>query len=515
MSFLNKILEVKFRSRFKEVNFFKKNPQLAQEKLFFELINKAQNTKWGLKYNYSQISSKKFKEAYSIFKEGVPVSTYEQLFEDINIFCNGEKNVLWPGKIKWVAKSSGTTNSKSKIIPITLDSLKKCHYKVGQDVFSFYLKQRPDSKIFKGKTISIGGSFSSEKNKNNLEIGDLSAILIKNLPRWAKFFRSPKTEIALLDEWEKKLELMASSSIKQNIVALAGVPSWTLLFLNKVLELSKKDNILDVWPNLELFVHGGVSFLPYREQFKSIIPSKKMTYLETYNASEGFFAVNDDLNRDDMLLILDSGIFYEFIELSDLNNKKVRALNVAEVELGKTYALLISTNGGLWRYLIGDTVKITSLKPLRVKVAGRTKHFINVFGEELMVSNTDEAISLASGENSAIVMDYSVAPIFMNNSNCGAHQWLIEFKKKPVNTQKFIEDLDKYLKSLNSDYEAKRHSDLILSLPQLTIARSGLFYDWLKNKNKLGGQNKVPRLSNNRDFLEELLILNKNKNEEL
>ncbi len=511
MSFLSKILEVKFRSRFKEINFFKKNPQLAQEKVFFELISKAQKTKWGLKYGYKEISSKKFREAYSTFKERLPISNYEQLFEYIEVFCSGEKNVLWPEKIKWAAKSSGTTNSKSKIIPITSDSLKKCHYKGGQDVFSFYLKQNPKSKLFSGKTLSIGGSLSLDKGNFNIKIGDLSAILMINLPIWARIFRSPKLKIAMLNEWDEKLELIAKSAIQQNIVALAGVPSWTLLVLNKVLEISKKNNILEVWPNLELFVHGGISFLPYKSQFKSIIPSDKMNYLETYNASEGFFAINDDLSRDDMLLILDCGIFYEFVELDELLKDKPRVLGVDDLELGKTYAVIISTNGGLWRYLIGDTVKISSLKPIRIKVAGRTKHFINVFGEELMISNTDEAIAIASEKNLAIVSDYSLAPIFMNNQKSGAHQWIIEFSQKPKDIEKFTKDLDDSLKSLNSDYEAKRHSDMILSLPQINIARKNLFYDWLKNKNKLGGQNKVPRLSNSREYLEELLTLNKNE----
>lgn len=507
MFLVNKFLKLKFISRYREINLFKENPLLAQERVFFNLIKKSQNTVWGNKYNYNKIDKKNFSKAIEEFRSNVPVSNYEQLFEYINLACNGKLNILWPGKIKWVAKSSGTTNNKSKTIPVTKDALKKCHYRVGEDVLALYIDRNPYTKLFLGKTLSVGGSFSNKKDPNDLFFGDLSAILINNLPWWARIFRSPKLSTALLDEWEEKVLTIAQNTLNKNIVALAGVPSWTLVVLNKVLEISGKNDILEVWPNLELFIHGGVSFAPYKAQFKKIIPSDKMNYLETYNASEGFFALNDDPKHDDMLLVLDSGIFYEFIPLDELEKDNPKTLLISEVEINKIYALVISTNGGLWRYLIGDTVKITSLKPFRIKVAGRTKHFINVFGEELMVANADEALHIASEKTGAIISEYTACPIFMEERERGGHEWLIEFSKKPIDLEMFIKELDQALKNLNSDYEAKRYHDMVLSLPKIIIARDNLFHDWLKSKNKLGGQNKIPRLSNSRDFLEELLSL--------
>ncbi len=507
MFLFNKVLKLKFISRYREINLFKAKPLLAQEQVFFSLLKKSKDTVWGKRFNYSKIIESNFSEALKEWQDKVPVSNYEKLFSDIEPAINGELNVLWPGKIKMVAKSSGTTNSKSKSIPVTKDALKKCHYKGGEDVIALYLDQNPYSKLFIGKTLSVGGSFMTRKKSDDIFYGDLSAILINNLPWWARIFRSPKLSVALLSEWEKKVEAIALDTIPKNVVALAGVPSWTLVVLNKILEMTKKDNILEVWPNLELFIHGGVSFTPYRAQFEKIIPSKQMKYLETYNASEGFFALNDDLNRDDMLLVLDSGVFYEFVPLDELEKEKPQAKILSEVEIGKTYALAISTNGGLWRYLIGDTVKITSLQPFRIKIAGRTKHFINVFGEELMVANADEALRLASERSGAIVSEYTVAPIFMEGRSRGGHEWLIEFSKKPENLDFFVDELDKELKNLNSDYEAKRYNDLILARPKVIIAKDNLFYEWLKGKNKLGGQNKVPRLSNSREYLEELLKL--------
>jgi len=504
---VNKLLKLKFISRYREINLFKAKPLLAQEQVFFYLLKKAKNTLWGKRYDYDKISKQNFSQALKEWQDKVPVSNYEKLFSDIDLAVKNKKNVLWPGKIKWVAKSSGTTNSKSKTIPVTKDALKKCHYKGGEDVIALYLDQNPYSKLFSGKTLSVAGSFMTRKNSSDIFYGDLSAILINSLPWWARIFRSPKMSVALLSEWEEKVEAIALDTISKNVVSLAGVPSWTLVVLNKILEITKKDNILEVWPNLELFIHGGVSFAPYRAQFEKIIPSKQMKYLETYNASEGFFALNDDLYRDDMLLVLDSGVFYEFIPLEELDKEYPQAKILSEVELGKVYALVISTNGGLWRYLIGDTVKITSLQPFRIKISGRTKHFINVFGEELMVANADEALRLASERSGAIILEYTVAPIFMEGYNRGGHEWIIEFSKKPENLDFFVDELDKELKNLNSDYEAKRYNNLILDRPKVIVARDNLFYDWLKSKNKLGGQNKVPRLSNSREYLEELLNL--------
>ncbi|MDD3711431.1 MAG: GH3 auxin-responsive promoter family protein [Patescibacteria group bacterium] len=507
MFFVNKFIKLRFKSRYKKIEKFKNNPLAVQANVFLNLIEKSKNTIWGKRYNYSEILNKDFNSALIDFQSRVPISSYEKLYTDIEKVILGEENILWPGKTKWLAKSSGTTNSKSKLIPITTESLKKCHYQGGEDVIALYLKSNPRSKLFSGKTLSVGGSFIDKKNSNDSSCGDLSAILIHNLPLWAKIFRAPRLSTALLGDWELKIDMIAKEAIKRNITALAGVPSWTLVVLNRVLEITGKNNISQVWPNLELFIHGGVSFSPYKEQFKKIIPSPKMNYFETYNASEGFFALNEQVGDDDMLLILDSGVFYEFIPLAELDQKEPKVLDVSQVELNKTYALVISTNGGLWRYLIGDTVTITSLKPLKIKVAGRTKHFINVFGEELMVSNTDEALRLVSEKTGVMILDYTVAPVFMENSNQGGHEWLIEFSNPPENIDIFTRELDLALKSLNSDYEAKRFNDMILLPPKINIARSGLFYNWLKNKGKLGGQNKVPRLSNSREYLEELLKL--------
>ena len=508
MFLINKFIKLKFKSRYKEIEKFKNNPQTAQAEVFLDLIKKSKDTIWGERYNYSKIAAKDFNLALADFQSSVPISSYEKLYSDIERVVLGEENILWPGKNKWLAKSSGTTNSKSKLIPITKESLKKCHYQGGEDVIALYLKSNPISKLFSGKTLSVGGSFVGKKHSNDSSCGDLSAILIHNLPLWAKIFRAPRLSTALLGDWEVKIDMIAKEAIKRNITALAGVPSWTLVVLNRVLEMTGKDNISQVWPNLELFIHGGVSFAPYKEQFKKIIPNPKMNYFETYNASEGFFALNEKAGDDDMLLVLDSGVFYEFIPLSELDKKHPETLMVGDLELGKTYALAISTNGGLWRYLIGDTLEITCLKPLRVKIAGRTKHFINVFGEELMVGNTDKALEIALEKNQASINDYTVCPIFIDSKNKGGHEWLIEFEKEPENLGKFTRDLDDALKTLNSDYEAKRYRDMVLSLPKINIARKNLFYDWLKSKNKLGGQNKVPRLSNSREYLDNLLKIN-------
>ncbi len=374
---------------------------------------------------------------------------------------------------------------------------------------ALYLLQHQESNICTGKTLSVGGTYRPDEQNKDILCGDLSAILMDNLPFWAKFLRVPEISIALLDEWENKIEQMASSTIKENVVALAGVPSWTLVILRRVLEITGKKNILEVWPNLELFIHGGVSFTPYRNQYQELIPSAKMNYLEVYNASEGFFSIGDDPQKDDMLLMLDYGVFYEFVPLEELTKENPKALSVADVEVGCNYALAISTNAGLWRYLIGDTVEITSLKPVRIRISGRTKHFINVFGEELMVGNTDQALKLACEKTKATIKDYTVAPIFMSEKKQGGHEWLIEFSQEPEDINYFMKILDESLKSVNSDYEAKRYKDLALLAPKLNIARNNLFYDWLKGRGRLGGQNKIPRLSNKRDYLEELLILNK------
>jgi hypothetical protein len=506
MPFINSLVSLAFKSRVEEINFFRKNPAVTSSRVFFDLLNKAALTDWGKKYGYEAILKEKdFKKAYEIFKNQVPLFNYDDLQPWIEKIIVGGKNVLWPGETRWFAKSSGTTSDKSKFIPVTSESLDTCHYQGGKDLMALYLEQKPKSNICLGKTLSVGGTYRPDGQKNNVLCGDLSAILMDNLPFWARFMRVPDISVALLDEWEEKIERISRETIKENVVALAGVPSWTLIILRRILEITGKKNILEVWPDLELFIHGGVSFTPYRDQFQELIPSEKMNYWEVYNASEGFFAMNDGSGSDDLLLLLDYGVFYEFIPLDELSKEKPGAVSIDEIEIGKNYALVISSNGGLWRYLIGDTVEITSTQPVRLKISGRTKHFINVFGEELMVSNADQAIGIACQKSSASVREYTVAPIYLGNDHSGGHEWLIEFSRAPKDLEQFTKDLDEALKAANSDYEAKRYQDLILNFPVLRVARENLFYDWLKQKGKLGGQNKVPRLFNRRDYLDELL----------
>lgn len=499
MSIFNSLFSLPFSGRKQAAKIFKKEPAEIQERVLRNLIKKAAKTKWGRLYGYSKIKTLKQ------FQECVPLQSYEDLQPYIERMQKKEKNILWPGKIVGFAKSSGTTGAKSKFIPVTSDSLKKCHYRCGTDLLASYVKENKNSGLLSGKILTLGGT--QQKNNNDFYIGDLSAILMSNLPFWTYFSRTPELDIALLGEWEEKLNKIIEYSSGQNITCLMGVPSWMLVLLYRLLEKTGKNNILEIWPNLELFIHGGISFEPYREQFKKIISSEKMKYLEVYNASEGFFARNERSGDSGMLLSLDYGIFYEFIPLEEINNEKPHAVSIAEVELNKNYALVISTNGGLWRYLIGDTVIFTSLNPPKIKISGRTKHFINAFGEELMVGNADKGLEEACLKTGAEIREYSAAPIFMEQKTKGRHQWLIEFSKAPDDLNKFAEILDTALKSLNSDYEAKRYKDISLGFPELIAVREGLFYDWLKNKNKLGGQNKVPRLANNREYVDELLKL--------
>ncbi|MCF7819947.1 MAG: GH3 auxin-responsive promoter family protein [Candidatus Pacebacteria bacterium] len=498
----NKFLFPLFRKYFREVEKFKKEPFKVQEVLFDYLLKKGSKTEWGKKYNYRNISSVKE------FKNRVPISSYSDLDPYFLRLLKGENYLLWPEKIKFFAKSSGTTSSKSKFIPVSSSALKDCHYLGGKNLFASYFNQVKDSNVFKGQNFALSGSRQNEEIARNKYIADVSVIIIKNLPWWAKLRRSPKFSLASMSNWEEKIPKIAETISKQNITSLSGVPSWNLLLLKEVLKVSKKDNISEAWPNLELFVHGGVNFSPYRQQFKELISSANMHYLEVYNASEGFFAFQDDLNREDMLLSLNNGIFYEFMPMEELDKDKPRTLSLLEVELNKNYALVISTNAGLWRYLIGDTVKFTSLKPFRIIFSGRTKSFINAFGEELIEDNANKAIDYASQKTGAVIKDYTVAPVYISSNSSGRHQWLIEFSKLPKSVEEFTGLLDKKLKSLNSDYEAKRYRDMTLALPEIIVARQGLFYKWLKNNNKLGGQHKVPRLANDRKIIEKILALN-------
>lgn len=492
-----------FSRRRQSVRFFMDNPFLVQDNIFRYLIKKGKRTEWGQKYNYNKIKS------VADFQDQVPISRYEDLQPEIERLLRGEDYVLWPDKIEYFSKSSGTTGSKSKYIPISDVALRDNHYLGGRSLFATYFAQNPGSNIFLGQNFGLGGSRQKADIGMDKYIADVSVIIMKNLPWWARLHRSPRFSVAAMAEWEAKLNQIAEIIAYQNIVSISGVPSWNLILARKILEITGKNNLMEVWPNLELFIHGGISFAPYRKQFEELIPSDKMNYLEVYNASEGFFAFQDDLNRRDMLLFLNGGVFYEFIPLEELSKDKPRALTLKEVELDKNYALLISTNAGLWRYLIGDTVKFTSLEPFRIVVSGRTKNFINVCGEELMVDNADMALSRACGACRAVLKDYTAAPVYMEEGKQARHQWLLEFNQAPENLDSFVNIFDEELKKLNSDYEAKRYKDFNLALPEIIIARPGLFYDWLKSRGRLGGQSKVPRLVNGRELMDELIQLNR------
>jgi len=499
MALLNSVLSWIMKQRIHQMELFIKYPHEVQDDCFRWLVSSAKNTEWGLKYGYGSMTK------LSQFKERVPINNYDGIKPYIDRLRQGEQNILWPQEIKWFAVSSGTTADKSKFIPVSEDTIEECHFKGGKDVLTFYCNNHPETKLFNGKGLALGGSHTVNEIDNQAFYGDLSAILIQNMPFWAQFIRTPDLSIALMNEWESKLEKIAKVTSTEEVTSLSGVPSWTLLLLKKILEITGKDKIIDVWPNLELFVHGGISFLPYTEQFKNIIASDKMNFQETYNASEGFFGIQDRSDADDMLLMLDYGIFYEFLPVDDLDKENPQTLTLGEVKTGANYALIISTNSGLWRYKIGDTIRFTSLNPFRFKISGRTKNFINAFGEELMIDNADQAIDIACRKTGAIVSEYTAAPIFFKDKNGGAHEWLIEFVTKPENIEYFGEVFDNALKSLNSDYEAKRYHDLILNKPLIHIMPKETFYNWLKFKGKLGGQHKVPRLFNDRKYVDEIL----------
>jgi hypothetical protein len=501
MALINSFISWLIKKRFHQIELFMKYPHDVQSELFKKLIYTAKDTEWGMKYDYKSITN------YEQYREKVPVSDYEKLFPYINRLRQGEQNILWPSDIKWFAKSSGTTNEKSKFIPVSNETLEDCHFKGGKDMLSIYCNNNPDTLLFDGKGLGLGGSNHINEFNNESYYGDLSAIIIQNLPFWAEFNRTPNLSIALMDEWESKIEKMAVATMEDNVTSIAGVPSWTLLLLKKILQIAKSPNILDVWPNLEIFFHGGVSFAPYREQFKKIIPSDTFFYMETYNASEGFFGIQDSLHSDDLLLMLDYGIYYEFMQLNQLDKPYPKTLTLEEVELNSNYALIISTNSGLWRYMIGDTIRFTSLSPYRIKITGRTKNFINAVGEEIIVDNAENALSIASEKTGAIILEYTGAPVYFSDDGNAAHEWLIEFETEPADIEYFIDVFDNALKSLNSDYEAKRYHNLVLKEPTIKAIPKGSFYKWLKKKGKLGGQHKVPRLSNDRIIIEEVINL--------
>lgn len=498
-----KLISKLFISRLKELDLYNTAAESIQSQVLKNLIHQAAHTEWGEKYDYSSIKS------YEEFKNRVPVQTYDDVKPYVERLRTGEQNLIWPSKIQWFAKSSGTTNDKSKFLPVSKEALKNIHYKGGQDCMALYFRMNPDSRFFSGKGLILGGSHSPNLNSKHSMVGDLSAILIQNINPLVNLIRVPSKEVALMSEWESKIERIAQETIHQNVTNLSGVPSWFLVLIKRVLEITGKQTLEEVWPNLEVFFHGGVSFTPYREQYKQIITSDKMHYVETYNASEGFFGIQNDLSDPAMLLMIDYGVFYEFITMDELGKENPKAVCLAEVELNKNYAMVISTPCGLWRYMIGDTVKFTSRNPYKFVITGRTKHFINAFGEELIIDNAEKGLARACAATGAQVSEYSAAPVFMDKSAKCRHQWLIEFVQMPDSVENFAAVLDAALKELNSDYEAKRYKDIALQPLEVIVARKDLFHDWLKEKGKLGGQHKVPRLSNTREHMEEMILLNK------
>lgn len=500
MQLINVILLTVMKRRIQQMEFFMKHPEDVQNTLLFKLLAEGRFTEYGKKYRFQEIKT------YKDFANQVPINTYEVIFPYILRMMKGEQNVLWPSEIRWFAKSSGTTNSRSKFIPVSSEALKECHFQAGKDIYSLYVNNHPDTKIFSGKGLAIGGSNQlNELDPNsNSYYGDVSAVIMKNLPPWAEFIRTPSLEVALMKNWEDKIERLAKDTASVNVTHIAGVPTWTVLLLKRIMEIENK-KVSQFWPNLEVFFHGAVSFSPYRKLFKSLIPENTMRYWETYNASEGFFGIQESSDADDLLLMLDYGIFYEFIRVDRLEDEHPKVTLLEDVEVGINYVLLITSNSGLWRYNLGDTVKFTSKSPYRIKITGRTKHFINAFGEEVIIENAETAITRASEATGAVINNYTAAPIFLSEKERGGHEWLIEFHQQPNNFSEFGQVLDETLRNINSDYDAKRFRNLALGPPKIVSLPSGTFYNWMKRRGKLGGQNKVPRLCNTREFVEDIL----------
>lgn len=474
-----------------------KDPIAAQREVLQDLITHGQYTEFGRKYSFNQLFN------IRMFKETVPIHEYDDIKPYIDRIMQGEENVLWNTPVNWFAKSSGTTNDKSKFIPITQESLEDCHFQSAKDVLTMYYNNRNESDLLTGKGLVIGGSHQISQINEDMQYGDLSAVLLQNTPIWANWIRTPELSIALMDEWEEKIEKMAYHTIQEDVTSISGVPTWTLILIKRILAITGKQTLKEVWPNLELYIHGGVSFTPYRTQFQKLI-GDGCSYLEMYNASEGFFAAQVSPEDEGMLLFTENGIFYEFMPVAEYGKANPKTVGLRDVVVGENYALVISTNGGLWRYLVGDTVQFISTFPFKLKVSGRLKQYINAFGEELIADNADKAIAIASEKTGLVVSDYTAAPVYFGDHNQGAHEWLIEFEQQPENTADFAAALDAALKSLNSDYEAKRHKDMALTMPIVHALSPGIFNQWLKQKGKLGGQHKVPRLSNERKYIDEI-----------
>ena len=492
----NSIASWFLKKRIHQIELFLKYPVEVQQEVLMDLISFAKNTKIGYQYDFNSIKN------YTEFKERVPIRSYEEIAEDINKSREGEDNLFWPTKIKWYAKSSGTTDSRSKFIPVSTEALENCHYKAGKDMLSLYINNNTNTQLFTGKSLRLGGSQELHQNQQNY-FGDLSSIIIDNMPLWAEINSTPSMRVSLMSDWDSKITAILNESLSENVTSLVGVPSWMLVLLNQGLAKMDKSNIFDIWPNVEVYFHGGVSFRPYKNQYDQIFSSNPIHYYEIYNASEGFFAIQDQNDSDDLLLMLDYGIFYEFIPV---NGEKESIIEIQDVKLFVEYELVITTNGGLWRYRIGDVIRFTSLSPYRIQITGRTKHFINAFGEEVVVENTDRAIEEASVQTGVKIVDYTVAPIYISDSNSrGSHEWLIEFKDRPNNLNIFAKMLDQKLRELNSDYDAKRYKNITMSSPKISVAEKGLFDRWQRNSNRIGGQHKIQRLSNDRKFIENLL----------
>lgn len=489
------------KKRIHQIELFIKYPHDVQEEIFRKLIQTANQTEFGRKYKFNEINK------YDQFCSRVPIHSYEDIYPYINRLMRGEQNVLWPSEIKWFSKSSGTTNARSKFIPVSQEALEDCHFKGGKDLLSIYVNNFPETKLFDGKGLAVGGSHQINEFDPTATsfYGDVSAVIMQNLPPWAQFIRTPSLETALMNNWEEKIVRMANEATLDNVTHVAGVPTWTILLLQKILEIKGRENITEVWPNLEVFFHGAVSFKPYRNLFQTVIPSNQMNYWETYNASEGFFGIQDRSNEEDLLLMLDYGIFYEFIPMEEIENENPKTVTLDSVELNKNYAMVITTNAGLWRYNIGDTIKFTSLHPHRIKISGRTKHFLNAFGEEVIIENAEAAITTACEGTGAIIDNFTAAPVYLSEGKKGSHEWIIEFKTRPNDLAVFTNLLDSSLRSLNSDYDAKRSHDLAIVAPTIHCVDEGTFYNWMKKRGKLGGQNKVPRLSNSREYVDEIL----------
>ncbi len=500
MTFINTLLGLFTQKRLSQIDYFKTHPVKVQRDTWQELLTRGKSTEYGKRYGFDTILTP---EQY---RERVPVVSYEEISGEVRRMMEGESGILWPEETRWFAKSSGTTDAKSKFIPVSPSALEECHFRGGKDVIAVFNRLYPEAGVFGGKTLALGGSSEVSKTNTDCRFGDLSAILISNTPFWANRMKTPDASIMLMSNWEEKIEKICETTVREDVRCLAGVPSWFLTVINKILERTGKKHLHEVWPNLELFIHGGISFTPYREQYRRLLPDPKMKYLETYNASEGFFGLQDDPEDTSLLLMLDYGVYYEFMPVSEVGQSKPRTLMLEEVKTGENYALVITTNSGLWRYMIGDTIQFTSTKPYKFRITGRTKLFINAFGEELIIDNATEALHTVCRATGAEVVEFTAAPVFMEDGKRGAHEWLVEFSTPPADPEAFAEALDKELQRLNSDYEAKR----LLSLERLRLqkARRGLFNEWLKEKGKLGGQHKVPRLWNDRTHIDELLKMN-------